>query len=95
MDSLQRVTFRFGGEIEVRYSARRPDPGDLVTHGRDLWKVAFVHVDALGAMVVCKRPRDADTTTATTPERVPSAILLRLDPISARGSDELDRRTVP
>jgi hypothetical protein len=60
MDGLQRVTFRFGGEIEVRYLARVPAAGDLVAHGSALWTVVLVDADALGATVVCERTGDTD-----------------------------------
>jgi hypothetical protein len=60
MDDLERVTFRFGGEIEVRYLARLPATGDLVAHGSALWAVVLVDVDALGTTVVCERLGDTD-----------------------------------
>ena len=59
MDGLQRVTFRFGPEIEVRYLPRIPAPGDFVSHTIDLWIVSCVSADLVGATVVC-RPNDGD-----------------------------------
>ena len=57
MAGLQRVTFRFGEAIEVRYLPGIPEPGDLVTHERDLWRVAFVSADAVGMTVICELPK--------------------------------------
>jgi hypothetical protein len=60
MDRLQRITFRFGGETEVRYLPRVPEPRDFVTHGRHLWVVALVSADAVGVTVVCELTGDGD-----------------------------------
>ena len=57
MDVLQRVTFRCGAKIEVRYLPDVPEPGDLVTHRGDLWFVSFVTADRVGTIVVCDLPR--------------------------------------
>jgi len=57
MDGLQRVTFRFRDAMEVRYLPRHPEPGDLVTHEHDLWRVAFVSADAAGTTVICELPK--------------------------------------
>ena len=54
MDGLQRVTFRFGPEIEVRYLPRVPEPGDFVSHTHDLWVVSFVSSDIAGTTVICR-----------------------------------------
>jgi hypothetical protein len=54
MDRLQRMTFRFDGEIEVRYLPRPPQPGDFVAHTTELWVVVFVSADAAGVTVVCE-----------------------------------------
>jgi hypothetical protein len=56
MEGLQRVTFRFGRDAEVRYLQRVPKRGDLVTHGRALWVVFDVSADAVGATVICELP---------------------------------------
>ena len=57
MDGLQRITFRFGRDLEVRYLPKAPDAGDRVTHGRELWVVAVVSMDAVGVTIVCELPR--------------------------------------
>ncbi len=57
MDGLQRITFRFGSDMEVRYLPQTPRPQDLVTHEGGLWTVAFVSADAAGVMVICELPR--------------------------------------
>lgn len=57
MDGLQRVTFRFGAETEVRYLPLVPAPGDIVTHVDDLWVVDFVSSDGGGTTVICRLPR--------------------------------------
>ena len=56
MDGLQRVTFRFDDATEVRYLPTIPEPGDLVTHDRELWRVSFVSADVVGITVVCELP---------------------------------------
>ncbi len=60
MDGLRQVTFRFGGNTEVRYLPDIPEPGDLVTHGSELWVVAFATADSFGTTVVCEPPRGDD-----------------------------------
>jgi hypothetical protein len=57
--SLERVTFRFGSEIEVRYLPLSPEAGDFVAHLNGLWVVTFVSADAAGITVVCEF-RDGD-----------------------------------
>lgn len=64
MDDLQRVTFRFGGETQIHYIAKPPQPGDRVTYGRELWVVARVEEDAVGPLVVCER-QDARVPSET------------------------------
>jgi hypothetical protein len=54
MDGLQRATFRFGNEIEVRYLRDAPETGDFVAHTNGLWIVTFVSADAAGITVVCE-----------------------------------------
>jgi len=63
MEELQRVTFRFEGDTQVHYLAYVPKPGDLVSHGRELWSVSSVEVDSLGKLVICRRPPDNDPKT--------------------------------
>jgi hypothetical protein len=58
MDELRRVTFRFAGQTEVQYLTRLPEAGDHVSHGRELWVVARVETDEIGALVVCEPPRN-------------------------------------
>lgn len=53
----RRVAFWFGNDSEVRYIAQPPKAGDYVTHGREPWLVTRSGLDALGAFVVCRRPR--------------------------------------
>ena len=55
-DVLQRVTFRYGPEREVRYMSRVPEVGDHVTHGSEIWFVSDVHTDDLGVFVTCEQP---------------------------------------
>jgi hypothetical protein len=57
MDGLQRVTFRFGRDREVRYLPQIPKAGDFVTHWRELWVVTFVTQDTAGRTVICDPPR--------------------------------------
>ena len=59
MDGLQRVTFRFGSDVEVRYLPAIPRSGDFVTRGHDLWEVAFVSSESVGMTVICEL-RDGD-----------------------------------
>jgi hypothetical protein len=54
MEGLQRITFRFGVDSDVRYLPSVPERGDRVTHGGDLWVVAFVSADGAGVVVVCE-----------------------------------------
>ena len=54
MDGLQRVTFRFGNEIEVRYLTDAPETGDFVAHTNGLWIVTFVSADVVGTTVICE-----------------------------------------
>jgi hypothetical protein len=56
MDGLQRVTFHFDADMRVHYLPDVPRPGELVTHGRELWTVTRVETDVVGAIVVCERP---------------------------------------
>jgi hypothetical protein len=58
MNDLQRVTFHFGGGTQIHYLAQAPQPGERVTHGRELWVVASVEEDAVGTLVICE-PADA------------------------------------
>jgi hypothetical protein len=56
------VTFRFSVDTEVHYVDRLPEAGDLVTHRDELWFVASVEADSIGALVICEprldtRPR--------------------------------------
>lgn len=60
MDGLRPVTFRFDAHTEMRYLAQAPDVGDLVGHGHELWIVVHVSIDAVGVIVVCRRPRGSD-----------------------------------
>jgi hypothetical protein len=54
VDEQRLVTFRFGNDYEIRYVARIPEPGDLVTHGRELWVVTSAPADEEGgAIVIC------------------------------------------
>ena len=57
MDGLQRISFRFGGDLEVRYLPKVPVAGDLVSHETELWVVAFVSADTVGVTVICELPR--------------------------------------
>jgi len=57
MNGLQQITFRFKSEFEVRYLPQVPDVGDLVSHDRELWLVAFVAPNGIGMTVVCELPR--------------------------------------
>ena len=57
MDGLQRISFRFGGDLEVRYLPQVPEAGDLVSHETALWVVAFVSADTVGVTVICELPR--------------------------------------
>jgi hypothetical protein len=59
MDGLQRVTFRFGHEIEVRYLPEAPERGDPIANTKGLWVVTVVSSDDAGVTVVCE-PRDGD-----------------------------------
>jgi len=43
---LQRVSFRFGRETEVRYLAQVPEIGDHVTHGNAIWVISEVEQTA-------------------------------------------------
>jgi hypothetical protein len=63
MDRLQRVTFKFGGEIEVRYLPSTPQSGDFAAHASELWVVVFVSADVAGVTVVC-RLQDGDDRDA-------------------------------
>jgi hypothetical protein len=60
MHALQRVTFQFDADMRVHYLPDLPRPGDLVTHGRELWTVTRVEADAVGAVVVCEPPPPAE-----------------------------------
>ena len=53
---LQRVSFRFGRETEVRYLAQVPEIGDHVTHGTAIWVNSEVRTDGVGAFVTCELP---------------------------------------
>ena len=54
VDEQRLVTFRFGNDYEIRYVARIPEPGDLVTHGRELWVVTSAPADEEdGVTVIC------------------------------------------
>jgi hypothetical protein len=57
VDGLQRVSFRFGGDLEVRYLPQVPEAGDLVSHDTELWVVAFVSADTVGVTVICELRR--------------------------------------
>jgi hypothetical protein len=50
------VTFRFGGDLEVRYLPGVPEAGELVSHAAALWVVAFVSADSVGMTVICEPP---------------------------------------
>lgn len=50
----QRVTFRFGADVDVRYLRELPQLGDFVNHRHELWVVSRVEVDSLGALVICE-----------------------------------------
>ena len=65
MDELRRVTFRFAGETQVHYLARAPEPGELVSHGGELWIVADVEEDPVGMLVVCEPSTEAGRTSTT------------------------------
>ena len=56
MDEQRLVTFRFGNDYEIRYVARVPESGDLVTHGRELWVVRSAPVDGDGGVTVICAP---------------------------------------
>ena len=58
MDGLQRVTFRFGHEMEVRYLPDVPAAGDFVAHTNGLWIVTSVSGDVAGITVVCELQDD-------------------------------------
>jgi hypothetical protein len=51
----ERMSFRFGVEIEVRYLSRVPEIGDYVTHGGEIWVVSVIEEQELGALVTCER----------------------------------------
>jgi hypothetical protein len=65
MNRLQRVTFRFGGDTEIHYVAQAPEPGERVTHGRELWLVARVEEDAVGTLVMCEQLTEARVPSDT------------------------------
>jgi hypothetical protein len=56
MADQERVTFRFGREIEIKYLARVPEIGDHVARGSLLWLVTDVQSDDAGPVVVCEPP---------------------------------------
>ena len=56
MEELRAVTFRFGGEYEVRYLQRVPEVGDHVTHAGSPWLVASIDEDATGPIIRCNLP---------------------------------------
>jgi hypothetical protein len=58
VEGLQRVSFRFAGDLEVRYLPQVPEAGDLVSHETELWVVAFVSADTVGVTVICELPSD-------------------------------------
>jgi hypothetical protein len=60
---LRRVTFRFGQHTQVHYLSTLPKPGDVVSHGGELWRVARVEEDVVGTLVVCE-PGRADHADA-------------------------------
>ena len=73
MDGLQRVTFRFGPEIEVRYLRRIPEPGDFVSHANNLWVVSSVSADIAGTTVVCWATTATMAVYGASPDGVSSA----------------------
>jgi hypothetical protein len=64
---LQRVSFRFGSETEVRYLTRAPEVGDRVTRATESWLVSEVDTDELGALVTCGRSPPSDAVTVGEP----------------------------
>lgn len=58
-EQQERVTFRFGGAIEVHYVAALPKAGEFVSHRNELWVMVRLEHDSLGAVVVCERDRSA------------------------------------
>jgi hypothetical protein len=56
MDGLQRITFRFGTEFEIRYLPGVPEAGDFVTRQAVLWVVVFVASNGTGMTVMCEIP---------------------------------------
>jgi hypothetical protein len=54
MEQKQRVTLRFGDADELQYVADLPRTGDFVRHQDELWVVARVERDSLGALVICE-----------------------------------------
>ena len=56
MERLRPVAFRFGRGIEIRYLTVAPAPGDVVTHGNEVWVVLEVAQDGVGTVVVCEVP---------------------------------------
>ena len=60
MDGLRRVTFHFGGELEVRYLPEIPKAGDRVSHREELWLVSSVSQNGIGMIVVCEPPSRHD-----------------------------------
>jgi hypothetical protein len=62
------VTFKFGAAADVRYLRELPEVGDFVTRGNELWVVASIEVDALGALVICENPREPTRADATSDE---------------------------
>jgi hypothetical protein len=53
---LERVSFRFESDSEVRSLAHTPTRGDRVLHGGKLWVISYVVTDDLGRFVGCVRP---------------------------------------
>jgi hypothetical protein len=65
VDELQqRVTFKFGAAADVRYVRELPEMGDFVAHGNELWVVARIEENSLGALVICENPRETPRAEA-------------------------------
>ena len=58
--TLRPVTFRFAERMEVHCLAKRPEVGDLVTHGREIWVVGSVDDGGAGTIVACERREAGD-----------------------------------
>jgi hypothetical protein len=56
VDEQRLVTFRFGNDYEIRYVARSPESGDLVTHGRELWVVTAAPANEEGGVTAICAP---------------------------------------